>query len=75
MDAKSQLKKLIEGEIPPLIDGTYTDKEKVYQVTGNVAVYRKKEPEEDVSKLRPISILNKLKENDTLVFLPDNSRD
>ena len=74
MDAKSQLKKLIAGEIPPLVDGTYADEENVYKVTGAVGIYRKKKPRENVSKLRPMEILDKLKDNDIMIFLPDNNR-
>jgi hypothetical protein len=74
MDAKSKLKKLIAGEMPPLADGTYTDQENVYQVNGNIGIYRKKKACEDVSKLRPMEILTKLKEDDIMVFLPDNGR-
>jgi len=75
MDAKSQLKKLIAGEIPPLTDGIYTDGKKIYKVTGAIGIYSKMIPEEDVSKLRPISILNKLNQGNTVVYLPDNGRE
>jgi len=78
MDAKQKLKNLASGELSInealITDGTYADDEKIYEVTGAVGIYREKKPNENTSKYRPLKLLEKLQEDSTMIFLPDNRR-
>lgn len=77
MGAKDELKKLISGEIPAIIEGTFYDPEKkrIYELSGNIGIYRGKKPKEDVSKLKPISLIENLKKDNVLLYLPSNGRE
>jgi len=76
MDAKTKLKSLIEGEASIndvlITDGQYADEKRVYNVSGNVAVYRDRKPKENFP---PIDILHKMNKDAVFVYIPSNGRE